>query len=475
MINKNEMRKESHRAAIEGAFIEEILVTRDKFKTIRNEIYHQNREFSFFRSRNDNQIEIKTIMNDIVVCESCINFSKEQEIKAKPYTEYIEENNIDKKIIPFDVAKVDCAAFNLYINLNIETKSDDRYSINKLTETRYDSIITIAIPMEDLNNGVYMYIVQCIDASLPIVLISKKKLADDCIGNIKDYLFDGTKKLDMYCTYYHPYTMERTRKEYFSSVAYGEPFMGCQDLEFEEFSNDLKYENSDGIKANYTGDKIKVYNNSYLISEYDINDYKDDITNVKFVKDMKDIDIFNSLYHIDDKVSFEKLLDNYPELKKFMAMFSYNFDNATFEHIDPEDLQIDFVKNINDYDNIYRTSWTGSSDSIFSLVLSITDKYFEMFVSINKSDNLFYYYNIETEEKLDIRVTNFEQNVSTSVYHSTNNRSINYNSAGRALFTFKPNYFINVSDGIILDSNLPIKGILTKYNMFGVPYNIKDF
>lgn len=482
MITKEEMRKKAHYNALENARVDLYKINNDGVLYIKNTIINDydkdnnglyiHKTDNYKHERNEAEIYYTTLKGEQEISHSKINitfFNKNK--KCKPYSEYI--HNV--KMINIDELKgeKDCKIVVFNVSMEIGTQEDTIHS----TLSLYNYTARIAVPPEDIEEGVYLYVVQCLDLSLPVFILSKDVLIKNYLSDIKNYVYKGNIYPDLYNSYFHPYKLEKRKIELYESVSYGEPYNGCRDLEFEEDINKAKtrYTNNDKVEAfNEGGDiqEVNVYIDDYSVGHYSRINYKDDINHINFVRHMKDIDIFNSLYKVCDNVNIETLKSSYPDIINILSILP-NINN--FVPMFFEKLSLDDFKDTPYADSeIFRLEWETDDGFSYKLILAINPdkKYYECYMNINDTKDLFCFYNYESHYKMDIGITEEDGNI--CIYNATNSRTINY-SRDTALFTFKPNYWINVDkSGTIVNTNFPFNAgdRFDKYNMFGVPSKI---
>jgi hypothetical protein len=220
--------------------------------------------------------------------------------------------------------------------------------------------------------------------------------------------------------------------------------------------------------------KIYFLNNENVKSLYTLDNYQilmgTDKGNLHLISVVKSQLNFDGVLPICNNVNIETLKSSYPDIINILSILPDINKFALFEK-----LSLDDFKDTPYADSeIFRLEWETANGFSYKLVLAINPdkKYYECYMNINDTEDLFCFYNYETHYKMNIEITEKDGNI--CIYNATNSRSINY-SNNVTLFTFKPNYWINVDkSNTIVNTNLPfnIGKRFDKYNMFGVPSKI---
>lgn len=473
MINKNEMRKRAHDAGLVGACWDHYIVSNPnknndhiELEFIKDGSFESRPNVSVYMNlsrvedkikltRHDHDTEVleyKTCINNKPVARSTVAISPYMyNKKIKPYSEYVWGES--KMITTEKDINVNCYIIEFSISITTEPIMENQFEV-----TNHSNYVSrIAVPVEDIREGIHLYIVQCADISLPIIILSK----DDI--DFSEVIFKGNVRPNMYNSYFHPYKKTIRKKQVYEKLAYGEPYNGCLDLQFEESYANGNYTTNDGIKA-IKGDNnnVEIFLDDFKIGEYERFRYIDNISNISFVKDMNDINIFSPHYKISNKLDTQDLISIHPEVEKILYLIPNM--GKIIEKVSEDDIKD------TPYSEIYRANWcSDDGGSEYKYILSFTDNIYQVYVCIDDIKDLYYISN--GNNIVDIGINNDEDG-SQCIYNKTNNRFINY-SRDTSMITFKPNYVISLDhSNNIINTNLPISGQFTGYNMFGIP---KDF
>jgi hypothetical protein len=477
LISKASMYTEAKKKALEGAFIERFHYSVEKrlLNKLNSETLYpgntriqtsslislDNNPFHYF-DQDDVYIEdidmylTRENNEDVLLSSSKISIlnSKEKSL-CVPFEEVKDQKDI--KLMSFNdkkKEKFDCTILAFYITTNVETVQDDTHS----TIRTYSDMFKVAVDCE-----CYIYIVQCADGTLPIILVSK---TNHLMEDIEDLIFEGNIKKRIYNSYFHPHNYQKQQIETIENVVYGKPYDGMKKMEFEENIIDDKYITNDKLSCQKDGNVRTVFLDEYNFATYRkdecenpaINESfkkQDDILSIDLIDYIDKTDPFNSLNEVSGKVSLKWLKKNYHGISDIISFLSnINEDDERFELLDIDDPNKTIVR----FENF--------DGSLFiHMIINLIDKNTqEVFYKLN--DRLFY---TLYSNGYRIDISQIEDEEGLAVYTATPRRIIN-KSRDCTLFTFKENYWINVDNSNhIINTNLPIEGKMEKYNMFGIP------
>jgi hypothetical protein len=477
LINKASMYNGGKKKALEGAFIEKYHYSIEKRllnKFDTDTIYPGNTRIStlsltslddnpfHFHYFDQDDIYIEDIdmylkrenNDDVPLSSSKISIvdSKEQSLHV-PFKEVKEE----PKLMSFkDKVSEKCTILTFYLTTSVKSAQDDTH----YTIRTYSDTFKVAV-----NHECYVYIVQCADGTLPIILVSKTLVED-----VEDLIFEGNIKDGVFNSYFHPHIYQKQQVETIENVVYGKPYDGFNKLEFSEEIVGDEYITNDKLKCRKDGPVRIVSLNGYDFATYRKDDsdpvinelFKEetDMESIDFINFIKSIDLFNSLNEVEKTVSYEYLVDNYQVISKISNMIPV----LPIENIE-EDERFDIIY-LDDPDKFIVRFEDYSDDNFFNLIINIIDgNMCEVYYNIDDREFYMIYYN---GYSVTISIKEDEEGA-TVLYNGTPRRLINQ-SKDCTLYTYKENYWINCDhSGHIINTNLPIEGTMEKYNMFGVP------
>lgn len=465
MITKKEMREAAHEKSLRGALIEHYLLYTDDsqndfcLKTIGSTTYKPNKYNNIYSETKDiDKIyengffsEYYTDINVNRICKSEVNIYPYSH-RTLPVSNLYREYN-RKKLISTQTQESYASCLILGISVELETEpavDKERYEV--VNKYSYDA--HVAIPEEDIENELHLYIINCVDVSMPIIIITKNKDLP-----ILDVVFKGNIYSDTYNSYFHTYTKTVEKKLTYEKLVYGEPYNGCMDLEFEEelIGERDRYFTNDGLNAYKDEKNVSIFFDDYKIIEYN-TEIMEDMNEILFVKDMNNINIFSPHYEISEKITIGNLIDIHPEVKDILYILP-NEEGDILEKISLSDLE-DI-----EYEEVYRMVWCNEENEV-KFVIAIDKEKYQVYVNIDNTKEMYFIKN-KNNHLFDIGINTSESD-SICTYSRTNNRVINF-SRDATLITFKPNYWVNMDHaGNIISTNLPLDKI-TEYNIYGIP------
>jgi len=387
--------------------------------------------------------------------ESDITINDFNQIKATPFKEYIAKNN--KIINPNDFNKLPCRG--LYFNIFTKSSSRSSKENNTYTDYIYNLEFTVGV-----DQTCYIYIVQSPDTTLPTILVCKNRIGEFDLNDINNYIFRGNtnETPNMYNSYFHPHEYSIIKSTIYENTVYSSPDGFLNKLRFreeiinDESGNKLYYSESDKLLAiNNNNNNVSIKLDNYNIGEYEVGtvDYK----NINLVKYVENIDAFNSMHKIKEKISVNELVKRYPNIKNILPVILTQY----------KDDDILSCIEIDDPFNIFTFEYY---DVIFTniVIRIIDDETIEILYILNNNEKV-YYVVYRNGYKLNIVVSTNEND--NNVYYSTStiNRTINY-TGNTGIIAYKDNFWINVNkSNTIVNTNLPLSGEFTKYNIFGIP------
>lgn len=480
MLDIERMRKEMINRSLLGSYCEEYtyfydsrtikfeksgyLIGTDPNSRITADNDLDNRSYNFDNVKNYCRINysIDVKKNDEEVAhlgDTIIRILDYVQIKAVPFKEYIPDKT--KYIGSADRSKSYCRGLYFYIENVISSVS----STEDNTITDYRSFLDFIVAV---NQECYIYIIQSPDGTLPTILVSKDRIGDFNLNDINDYIFKGNVgDNSIYNSYFHPHKYNIVKRTSYDQAVYSSPDAPLHDLKFKEAINvfttsDINtadvvnyYSESDKLTAVKKDNNIVVELDKYKIAEYSRWE-KANYTDIELIKYMADIDVFNSMHEVKEEISVNELIKRYPNVKTILPDFPIqDRDENILLHIETDD---EYEVYTFEY---YATNFT-------NIVIRVIDNTIEVSYILNDDERM-YYGVYRNGYKLDSLISKGENNDDIYYFTSTNNRTIDY-SRDMSLITYKANAWINLDKSdTIVNSNLPIVGKFTKYNILGIP------